>query len=192
MSRSKQKKEHGFTLLELLIATAISLIILGALTSTFVIQGKTYAVQEQITEMVQIARAATDMISREVKMAGYDPAGAGIVGIPYSAWQLQIITDLNGDGSVAGTNENIIYTFDYVTNQIKRETGSGPQTFAENIQTFAFDYLNSAGTPTTLTAEIRQIRLTITVLTSKPDSDYKDNGGYRTKTLISHVTPHNL
>ena len=66
---------HGFTLVEVLIAMAIGGILLGAVVSTFVLQSKSYDVQEQMTEMVQTARAAMDMISREVRMAGYDPTG---------------------------------------------------------------------------------------------------------------------
>ena len=66
-----KNKESGFTLIELLIAMTIGLIILGALSSTFIIQRKTYAIQEQTVEMVQTARAAMDMMSREIRMAGY-------------------------------------------------------------------------------------------------------------------------
>ncbi|MBL7208022.1 MAG: hypothetical protein ISS67_05820, partial [Desulfobacterales bacterium] len=64
--------------------------------------------------------------------------------------------------------------------------------FALNIQTFTFDYLNSAGSATTTTADIRQIRITITARTSKADADYSANNGYRTHTLTSLITPRNL
>ena len=53
MQHSIQNKENGFTLVELLIAITIGLIVLGVLVSTFIIQRKTYGVQEQLTEMVQ-------------------------------------------------------------------------------------------------------------------------------------------
>ena len=65
-----RNKESGFTLVELLIAMTIGLIILAALSSTFLMQRKAYDVQEQIVEMVQNARAAMDMMSREIRMAG--------------------------------------------------------------------------------------------------------------------------
>lgn len=193
-------QEHGFTLIELLIAMAISTIVLGAVVSTFVIQQKSYAVQEQITEMVQTARAAMDMMSREIRMAGYDPKGAGFYGVPYSASQLQILADLRGDnagdppdGYTDDSNENITYAYYDATDQIKRKTGGGYfQPFAENIQTFSFVYLNSDGSPTTTTADIRQIRITITARTAKRDPNYSLNGGYRTYRLTSLITPVNL
>ena len=167
----------------------IGLIILAALSSTFLIQRKTYDVQEQIVEMVQTARAALDMMTTEIRMAGYDPTGAGFDGITYSSSQLQIRADLDGNGGTGDSNENIIYTYDATDLQIDRNTGGGDQPFAENIQSFIFEYLDSAGNPTTTTADIRQIKITITVRASKPDSDY---GGYRTHTLTSFITPRNL
>jgi len=192
MENSTQNKEQGFTLIELLIAMALALIVITSLSSAFISQRKTYAVQEQITAMVQDARAALDMISREVKMAGYDPTGAGIVGIPYSTDQLEIRADLNGDGdTLVGSNEIITYTEDSGNKQIDRATGSSgsAQPFAENIQSFAFEYYDADQATTTTAADIRQIKITITARTSESDPDY---GGHRTYTLTSYVTPPNL
>jgi type IV pilus assembly protein PilW len=192
-----KNKENGFTLVELLIAMTIGLIILAALSSTFLMQRKTYDIQEQIVEMVQTARAAMDMITREIRMAGYDPTGAGFDGITYSTSQLQIRADLDGSGSTDGTNENIRYAYydehSSYPYQTKRKTGNGNfQPFAENIQSFIFDYLDSSGSTTTATSDIRQIRITITARTSKADADYSANNGYRTHTLTSFITPRNL
>ncbi|NVL90370.1 MAG: prepilin-type N-terminal cleavage/methylation domain-containing protein [Desulfobacterales bacterium] len=192
MYYSLKNRERGFTLIELLIAMAISGIVLSAIVSTFIIQRKSYDVQEQITEMVQSARAAMDMMTREIRMAGYDPTGAGFDGIPYNDSQLQIFTDLNDDGTPDDSNENITYTYDGTNLQIDRNTGGGGQPFAENIQSFIFAYLDSAGSATTTTADIRQIQITIIARTAKRDPDYSPNGGYRTYTLTSLITPPNL
>ncbi|MEA3428733.1 MAG: hypothetical protein U9Q84_05890, partial [Thermodesulfobacteriota bacterium] len=74
-----------------------------------------------------------------------------------------------------------------------RKTGNGYfQPFAENVQSFTFDYLDSAGSATTTTADIRQIKITITARTSKADADYSANNGYRTHSLTSLITPRNL
>jgi len=205
---SVQNREHGFTLTELLIAMAISGIILGSLAGTFIMLRKSFEVQEQITEMVQTARASIDMLTREVRMAGYDPTGEiamqrsdptkeNFVGIPYAANELQIISDLDSDGSTTGPNENITYTYYDATDQIKRKTGKGYfQPFAENIKEFKFDYLEADGTTkvttTADTDKIRQIKITITSRTAKADPDYSANNGFRTYTLISLITPRNL
>ncbi len=187
-----KNKESGFTLVELLIAMTIGLIILAALSSTFLIQRKTYDVQEQIVEMVQTARAAMDMMTREIRMAGYNPAGSTFEGITYNSSQLQILADLDGNGSTADSNENITYTYDGTNFQIDRNTGGGAQPFAENIQSFTFNYLDSNGNSTTTSADIRQIMITITARTSRADGDYSANGGYRTHVLTSLIIPRNL
>ena len=204
MCYSIENKERGFTLVELLIAMTIGLIILAALSSTFLMQRKIYDVQEQVVEMVQTARAAMDMMTREIRMAGYDPAGATFDGITYDADQLQIETNINGDENILNddgtydTNEHIVYKYydkdSSYPYQIKRKTGNGNfVSFAENIKSFTFDYLEADGvTKVTTTADndkIRQIKITITVRSAKPDSDY---GGYREHTLTSFITPRNL
>ena len=188
MRTSTEKREQGFTLIELLIAMALSLIMITSISGAFISQRKAYDTQEQVAEMVQGARAAMDMISREVKMAGYDPTEATIVGIPYNSTQLEIRADLNGDGDTSDTHEDITYTYDSANKQIDRDTGGGAQPFAENVQTFTFEYYDIDGNTTTTTADIRQIDITITTRTSKPDPDT----GYRTYTLSSYVTPQNL
>lgn len=195
MRLSSENIENGFTLIELLIATALALVIIGALSSAFISQRKTYAVQEQVSEMIQGARAAMDMISREVKMAGYDPTEAGIGGIPYSATQLETRADFNGDGDTSDANEKIIYTFDTANKQIDRNTGGGNQPFAENIASFSFEYYDAQGNTTTATQDIRMIRITIQARTAKEDPDYThpvNSDGYRTFEVSSFITPSNL
>ncbi|MEA3429058.1 MAG: prepilin-type N-terminal cleavage/methylation domain-containing protein [Thermodesulfobacteriota bacterium] len=204
-----KNKENGFTLVELLIAMTIGLIILVALSSTFLMQRKTYDVQEQIVEMVQTARGAIDMMTREIRMAGYDPAGAmqrsdptgaKFVGIPYDANKLQIYADLNGDEDTNDSHEYIKYTIDSdYPFEIRRDTGGGRQEFALNIQSFTFVCLKADGvtevTTTTDNNKIRQIKITITARTSKADSDYTDptyGDHYRRYTLTSVITPRNL
>ncbi len=165
---------------------------LGAITTTFITQQKFYAAQEEITAMVQGTRAAMDMMSREIRMAGYSSTRVNFDGITYSAAQIQIRADLAGDGNTTGLNENIIYSYDAPNLRIVRNAGSGDQPFAENIQALAFEYKKQDGSAATTSAEIRQIKITMTGRTAKRDPNYSPNGGYRTYTLTSLVTPTNL
>lgn len=185
-------QEKGLTLVELLIAMVISGITLSALFTTLIVHRRHYALQEQVTEMIQGARAAVDMMAREIQPAGYSPGGAVFDGIPYHATQLRIQADLNGDGDTSDASEDITYTSDAPNLQIDRNTGGGGQPFAENVEEFTFLYLDANGNITTTTANIRQIEISIRVRTSKPDPNYATNGGYRTFTLTARVTPKNL
>jgi len=192
-----KKADGGFTMIELLIAMAVGLVLLGTMYGVFTMHSKTFGTQERIAEMQQTARAAMDMMTREIRMAGYNPAGATFDGIPYDADKLEIYADLDGNGDTNGTNEYIKYTMDSdYPFEIRRDTGGGRQEFALNIQSFSFVYLEADGITTVTTSadnnKIRQIRITITARTASPDPDYTSNGGYRSYTLTSVITPRNL
>ncbi len=191
MQGSNKSRDSGYSLAEVVVAIAIGMIILAAVTGTFIAQSKYFNSQEQINQMQQNARAAMDIIVREVKMAGYNPTHATLVGIPYSSSQLEIRADLDGDGLTSSPNEDITYSFDAEGLSILRNAGSS-QVLAPNVQNFTFSYLDANGNSTTNTADIRQIRIAITARTSKPDPLYPSNGGYRTYQLTALVTPPNL
>ena len=64
-------KQKGFTVVELLVAMAISAIVITAIYSTYLSQNKSYAIQEEVAAMQQNCRVAMEMITRDVRMAGY-------------------------------------------------------------------------------------------------------------------------
>ena len=190
MNRSLNTK-HGFSLIELITALGISGIVLGAITATFISQSRSYNAQEQINGMQQSARAAMDMMTREARMAGYDPTSVGTFGVvACSATGIQITADVvdPADGLTTGANEDITYTFDDPNDEILREG----ETLVEDIDLLDIDCLDSAGLATATVADIRQIQVTITARTAKSDPSYTANGGYRTYTLTSLITPRNL
>jgi type IV pilus assembly protein PilW len=192
MTYKNENNDDGFTLIELLISIAVMGVIIGSLFSFLITQRKYFALQEEMSEMTQNTRAAMDMITGEISMAGYSPSGSFFYGIPYNSSQLRIFADLNGNGLTTDSNEDIIYTYNSVTKRILRNSGGGDQPMAENIQSFIFEYLDDQGNVTTLTEEVKQIRLTIVGRTGRPDPSYTGNSGYRIYTLISEVTPRNL
>ncbi|MDP2840357.1 MAG: prepilin-type N-terminal cleavage/methylation domain-containing protein, partial [Syntrophales bacterium] len=192
---------RGFSLVEMLIAMAVGLVVLGAMYSVFTIQNKTFGNQEEIVAMQQSVRAGMDMMAREIGMAGYDPTRVNsdsnpsnnFSGVTVNASQLQIQADLDGSGAVDATSqENIVYAFDATNKQITRNIGAGAQSFVENVETFTFAYLDSSGNVTAASASVRQIRITSTGRTAKPDPSYSANGGYRTYMLTSVIAPRNL
>lgn len=69
------KNKRGLTLTELLVALAMSSLIIAGLYRTFIGQQRTYTVQEQTVEMRQNARGAISNMSRELRMAGFGAVG---------------------------------------------------------------------------------------------------------------------
>jgi hypothetical protein len=133
-------------------------------------------------------------------MAGYDPTGAGFAKVTtFTSTQLAFQTDYNGGGSIstaAADNEKIGYAYDSTNRQINRTAGSGgsgqTQTLADNITAATFTYYKADGSTATVATDIRQIKISITARTAKPDPNFSSNGGYRTYQLIATITPVNL
>lgn len=159
-------------------------------------QTRIYNAQEQINEMQQNARGALDIISRELKMAGYKPNGGGFNGVTYSTTQLMVQADLDSNGAISTgstANEQITYAYDSANQRITRAVGSGgAQVLAEHITSFTFSYLNGSAAATTVSADIRQVTVSITAKTAKPDPNFTSNGGYRTYAVSATITPGNL
>jgi len=183
--------EKAFTLVELMIAMAAGLIVLGAIIGAFLSQSKSYEREAQVVEMQENARAGMQMMISELLMAGYDPtgnAGAGIVAA--STDSIRFTMDLNGDEDVSDANEDITYALDTDELQLTRNN----QPLAENIPTdgLVFTYYDSNNNTTSVVGNIRRITIQLTARTRKPDPNYPSNSGYRTRALTSDVVPRNL
>ena len=194
MKRRMVGKAGGFTLVELLVTLGLGMLVLAAVSTTFMGQMRFYSAQAQVNEMEQNARGALDLITRELKMAGYNPAGASFNGVTVSSpTQLQIKADLNAvSGIQNSTDENITYAYDNSTLQITRTRGGETaQVLADNITALTFTcYKADGATTTTTSSEIRQVKVEITARTAKPDPN--SNGGYRTYVVTATITPINL
>jgi type IV pilus assembly protein PilW len=194
----KARNDRGYTLMELMVAISIGMIVMASVATTFTSQTRAYSAQEQINQMEQNARGALDIMSRELKMAGYKPNGGSVTGVvSYSSSSLTIQADLNADGAVSTSgsdNEQIAYAYDSTNKKITRQVGTAAAaTLAENISAFTFTYYQSSGTTlATSTTDIRRIKIAITAKTEKPDPGYQTNGGYRTMDLSATITPINL
>lgn len=62
-----RKQDKGFTIVELIISLAISLVVISAIYSVFVMAMNSYSAQEDMTDLQQRVRVVLDFISREVK-----------------------------------------------------------------------------------------------------------------------------
>lgn len=156
---------RGFTLVELLIAMAVSGILMTGVYSAFKTQQDSYLAQEQVAEVQQNMRASMDFITRDLRMAGFDPTESGNFSItdvrsrdldnaldasgnPAITFQV----DLNEDGAL-DTNESFSYSlYEYPATipadqdgivDLAREivgSGSGRQLLGESIIAMGFAY----------------------------------------------------
>ncbi len=156
-----KSNKKGFTLVELLIAMAITGIVAGAIFTAFQSQQKSYLIQDQVTEMQQNLRAAMDIMVRDIRMAGYSQGtpGFGITDIrPMDKTYTMDVTitgngafeftaDFDDNGTLSGdeTISYSIYDFPVLTggngiNDLGRNSGGGRQLVAENVEALGFAY----------------------------------------------------
>lgn len=182
----------SFIVVSMLMALAIGGLFIGSLIYFFVTQPRFSDAEDSRRDMVQNARIALEVMSRELRMAGYNPTGASFDGLAYAPTHLHIRADLNGDGETNGPDEDIRYTYEAATQQIVRRDRAGQEPLAENIQAFTFAYLDQDGQPTTVSAHIRQIRLTVTARAAGAEASYAAQPGPRTYTLSTLINLRNV
>jgi type IV pilus assembly protein PilW len=196
------KGDKGFTLTELMVSLVISGVLMTAVYAVFNAQEKSYAVQDQLAAATQNLRGAMNLMVREIRMAGYDPQGRAGAGIKDArSDRIEFTLDISGDGLTDGSNEHIKYYL-YTTDGIQKlgrlssEAATIQQPVAENIDGLSFKYLDRDGieiaNPNDNKSSICSIQITLRAKTAKPDPAYKENGGFRTKTLTEQVVCRNL
>ena len=88
------KKEKGLTLIELLVAFAITGLLVAGLYRTLTGQQKTYVIQEQVVDMQQNVRAAINRMMTEIRMAGFGNVSM-VLPVTYTAGTFNNVLNLN-------------------------------------------------------------------------------------------------
>jgi len=169
----KIHNQRGFTLLEMLISSAIFATVLIAIYTMHITNQDTSTRGVNKIEVQQNARVAKERMLREIRMAGYDPSGAISAQATPAAVQvatgntITFIADVSGDG----ISDRVTYRLQ--GNQLIRETASWfgatwtpnpPATseLAEDVITLSFSYYDGNNNVTTALANIRRIAMVIT------------------------------
>ena len=200
--------DHGFTLIEVLIAMLLSGIVLASIYSAFQSQQNSYLAEEQVSEMQQNVRIGIDMLAKDIRLAGYDPAGSAGAGfvdsvnfnteaVNTNATEIAftanldgdgiidtVTQDVNGDGSIDMADmERIAYRLDGTDLQ-RFSTGAVKwQTVAENVENIEFQYVLTDGSQTTTPtaaqlADIRNVQVSILVITENSDANFTNARAY--------------
>lgn len=105
MKKKNNRTENAFTLVELLVAMAITLVVMSAIFMTFKSQQDSYVIQDQVTRMQQNLRGAMYLMTRDIQMAGY-----------YTSFDTSsCLTDWDDDGNDDSGYRPLIYARDNVT-----------------------------------------------------------------------------
>jgi len=188
-------KNSGFTLIEILMAMAITSIISAGIYSAFHRQQKTHLAQMQTVGMQQNLRAGLIIMTEEIRMAGYDPDGingAGIInaGDGSDKNNRLIFTYFNPDAAGDGTNNDNdggtadadetlqaveYYLYDSLgdgTMDLGRRNGARLDAIAKNIQSLQFIYFDEDGNITANVSDIRSVQIAIEATINCNEKNY--------------------
>ena len=201
------RKNDGVTLIELLIALAVSAFVMAGLYRTSIGQQKTYTVQDQVVDVQQNVRAAVDRMTREIRMAGYRKdllATAGNI-----SGFTSIITPGNNVNHVGKSDDQItvIIADKAITYSLKwddadpekpvlvrSENGGAAEALADNAENLQIRYTLRDGTVTDLPVipeSIRMVTINVTARTNIKDPELSGDG-YRRRALSSYTIVRNM
>jgi type IV pilus assembly protein PilW len=186
--KKRFSSSDGMTLLELLVAMAITTIVGLAMVSTHMSQSRLSSAQHNIMEMQQNLRAAMAMMERDIRMAGYDPsdrAGAGFdvtfAGSSLLSNQIAFSIDDNENETIDSVAaEQIAYR--HSNNRLEKYISGQWHAIAENIDIVNFIYLDNTGATTTEPTAVHSVQVSVIARTRgavPSESGYVDRNTYR-------------
>jgi len=188
MMISTNNNHKGFSLIELMVAMAISSIVMAGIYMFYQSNLRSHITQQALVDMQQDMRAAMYMMTREIRVAGYDPSRSTAATFTIaSIAEVQFQLDDNGDGDFDDgggndPNEQVRYVLsndadgDGVAdgtpcNLVRQEWADPVQVVALNIDALNIVYLDQDGTdlidpatgsvPADEIRDIRSVQITI-------------------------------
>jgi len=143
------RSDGGFTIVELLVGTTLSLVLLTALTGAVGAGGRLLTALGRRGELEDTADLALEALAFDVRRAGYDPRAAGVASVTDARpTALVLQADLDGDGAVdAASEETTQYVCNTATRRLSRVLGRQSLPLADGVTGCAFRYLDDAGAP---------------------------------------------
>lgn len=199
---SKRKTQNGFTMIEIMIALAISSVLVTAVYQTFHSQQRSYALQSEAAAMEQNLRGGLYLLTKELRSAGYNPNQATtndfrfvtsfpapnnlfVVNYADDHSKVAFTLDTCNKDDVCGViepdkNEQIAYQFNDAQKRLERfnskETNPTKkwEIVASNIDAVYFRYFdqNQQEIITNDPANIEYVEISLLARTGKQDSKY--------------------
>ncbi len=182
------QRSSGLTLVELLVGVVLGLAVITAvaalLSSGTAARARAAAGGEVFAEVAE----AVDQLVRDVRLAGYDPAGQSNAGIVHAeAAAIELTADLDADGSVdLDSEEHITYRPSTAGGSLQRIVGRQSMPIVSNLAPggFRLRYFDVAGVeidptlPAALAA-VRYVTCTLNTQAVRPLPGVRLSGGAR-------------
>lgn len=157
------RARRGIGLAEVIVGAGLALFLVAGIYAFYRGQLRALRAQASAAEAAGAARAALELMAREIRMAAYDPTGLALPlspgpdcpGAPRGIvdagrWRLRIQQDLNGDGVIGGPGEDVAY--ELVGSEIVRTDSGVSTTLAYDVPAggLLFRYFNAGDPPVEL------------------------------------------
>jgi len=175
----------GFTLVELLVATAMISIFIAASMAVLIPLSRSYTQTDVASSAQQVVRMAVEVMANDIRLAGLDPLrqlqGTDASGLPLAGFQEASATSVrftcdrveDGEEEASGTIdndnfENINYYYEATTQSLNLRLYSGSpvqttQQLVNNVTNLRFRYYDEDGNETSDLFEIRSVLISMTV-----------------------------
>jgi prepilin-type N-terminal cleavage/methylation domain-containing protein len=143
---TSNRKQDGFTMVELMVTTVALAIILAVVNSVFFTSNDMYSRTNQRADLQMDNRLGMGIMAREIRHAGCDPQEIGITGVVRAAADtIRVRADMDGDGAIqtAEPSEDITYFYNPAQQTIFRDPGTGPQPIVDNVSAMTLTYLDA-------------------------------------------------
>jgi type II secretory pathway component PulJ len=159
----------GFSVVELVVALAVMVVVIAGIISFFTSLSSTYTTQNAAAAVQQVARTGIDIMTRNIRMAGFNPLDKDPVGIvEASANKIRFHCDLNGSGAIeteAEPREDIAYLLNSNNQLIKQNNGNNRtnRSLVDNVSDLTFKYFDADDRETSNVEDIRTVEISLSV-----------------------------
>jgi prepilin-type N-terminal cleavage/methylation domain-containing protein len=152
MKPRKGRNRPGFSIMEMMVATAIFTIVMGSLMSVVIDLQRRFVDQRERVRAQESLRVAQMTLAPLMRSAGADPKGTALTGMEVDPDNngifddIRIKTDFNPiDGDVADVLEDVHVYVASDTLWIRWQTGQAAQPLAFPIKSLRFEYYGNNG-----------------------------------------------
>ena len=154
---------QGFTVAEFLVASALLSVMLAGMLKLFTFINQFYTAQNAAANVQQVVRYGIDILTQNIRMAGFNPLILSDIGImdDFSQDSIHFTSDLDSDGTIDDADEIRFFLDDH---KLKRQQGEGNRTtLIDNVTDLSFTYLDANDQTTHNRAAIRAVVVSMTV-----------------------------